>query len=208
MRFLTWSLNFWPFLDTILTVLDPDPYSQYGSGSRGAISIRMDPRGSGSETLKKLRNFSKKSVKYLLHREKTCIRIRIQLDLYIIGSPGSGFRILSTCCIQIRLLNIRICNTDIYLHHVCWILCIVLLLLSLHRIISEVQTYRYKIYAPIRLPPLQYMFLIVRFSDNGCGMWQQLYCHFFRGTVHEVPVLQEQAIYVSYHLLKLFPSIS
>jgi len=34
-----------PFLDTILTVLDPNPYSQYGSGSRGAISIRihMDP---------------------------------------------------------------------------------------------------------------------------------------------------------------------
>jgi len=33
------------FLDTILTVLDPDPYSQYESGFRGAISIRihMDP---------------------------------------------------------------------------------------------------------------------------------------------------------------------
>jgi len=32
-------------LDTILTVLDPDPYSQYGSGSRGAVFIRihMDP---------------------------------------------------------------------------------------------------------------------------------------------------------------------
>jgi len=30
-------------LDAILTVLDPDanPYSQYGSGSRGAISIQI-----------------------------------------------------------------------------------------------------------------------------------------------------------------------
>jgi len=32
-------------MDTILTALDLDPYCQYGSGSRGAISIRihMDP---------------------------------------------------------------------------------------------------------------------------------------------------------------------
>jgi len=29
------------FLNTILTVLTPDPYSQYGSGSRGAISIQI-----------------------------------------------------------------------------------------------------------------------------------------------------------------------
>jgi len=45
MLFLTLNHRFSPFLDTILTVLDPDPYSQYGSGSRGAISMRihMDP---------------------------------------------------------------------------------------------------------------------------------------------------------------------
>jgi len=32
-----------------LTVLEPDPSSQHGSGSRGAISIGTDPHGSGSE---------------------------------------------------------------------------------------------------------------------------------------------------------------
>jgi len=39
------SQNFSHFLDTILTVLDPDLSSQYESGSRGAISVRihMDP---------------------------------------------------------------------------------------------------------------------------------------------------------------------
>jgi len=41
------NLSFIFLLDTILTILDldPDPYFQYGSGSRGAISIRihMDP---------------------------------------------------------------------------------------------------------------------------------------------------------------------
>jgi len=40
--------EFFPFffLDAILTVLDPDPHSQYGSGSRGAISIRISIQGS------------------------------------------------------------------------------------------------------------------------------------------------------------------
>ena len=36
MLFLTLNHRFSPFLDTILTVLDKDKYSQYGSGSRGA----------------------------------------------------------------------------------------------------------------------------------------------------------------------------
>jgi len=40
MLFLTRYLRF-SCLDTILTVLDPDPYSQYGSVSRGAISLRI-----------------------------------------------------------------------------------------------------------------------------------------------------------------------
>ena len=41
------KFKFSPFLDTILTVLDPEPYSQYLSGSRGAITctirIHRDP---------------------------------------------------------------------------------------------------------------------------------------------------------------------
>jgi len=48
MLFLPWNLRFFFFLDTILTVLDPDPYCQYRSRSRGAVSIEsirisMDP---------------------------------------------------------------------------------------------------------------------------------------------------------------------
>jgi len=37
--------DFFAFLDTSLTVLDPDPYSHYGYGAREAISIQihMDP---------------------------------------------------------------------------------------------------------------------------------------------------------------------
>jgi len=39
------SLNF-SHLEAILTDLDPDPFSQYGSRSRGPISISTDPHGS------------------------------------------------------------------------------------------------------------------------------------------------------------------
>jgi hypothetical protein len=39
------------FLDTILTILDPDLYYQYGSGSKGS-HFNSDPHGSGYETLK------------------------------------------------------------------------------------------------------------------------------------------------------------